>query len=99
LRPPGEDTVGLSHVSDSALQWVVNAYALALGGFLLLGGRAANLLGRRRVFIAGLALFSAASLPGGRSRSIGPLTAARALQSPGAAIASPATLRPPATRT
>jgi MFS family permease len=80
------------HVSDTDLQWVVNAYALAFGGSLLLGGRAADLLGRRRVFIFGLALFSAASLVGGLSRGIGMLTAARALQGLGAAIVSPATL-------
>ena len=80
------------HVSDTDLQWVVNAYALAFGGFLLLGGRAADLLGRRRVFIFGLALFSGASLVGGLSGSIGVLTAARALQGLGAAVVSPATL-------
>jgi EmrB/QacA subfamily drug resistance transporter len=80
------------HVSVVNLQWVVDAYALAFGGFLLLGGRAADLLGRRRVFIAGLALFSGASLVGGLSGSIGMLTAARALQGLGAAIVSPATL-------
>jgi EmrB/QacA subfamily drug resistance transporter len=79
-------------VSDNDLQWVVNAYALAFGGLLLLGGRAADLLGRRRVFIAGMAIFSGASLLGGLSNSIGMLTAARALQGCGAAIVSPATL-------
>lgn len=80
------------HVSDTSLQWIVNAYALAFGGFLLLGGRAADLLGRRRVFIAGIGLFSGASLLGGLSDSIGMLTAARALQGLGAAVVSPATL-------
>src|ERR1700704_2083249 len=50
------------HFSETSLQWVVTAYALTFGGFLLLGGRAAHLLGRRRVFTAGLALFTAASL-------------------------------------
>jgi EmrB/QacA subfamily drug resistance transporter len=80
------------HVSDHTLQWVVNAYTLAFGGFLLLGGRAADLLGRRRVFIAGLALFSIASLIGALSGSIGVLIAARALQGLGAACVSPATL-------
>ncbi|MBV9414488.1 MAG: MFS transporter [Solirubrobacterales bacterium] len=80
------------HVSDTDLQWVVNAYALAFGGFLLLGGRAADLLGRRRVFIFGLALFSGASLVGGLSGSIGVLTAARALQGLGAAVSLAAAL-------
>src|SRR5215218_9254446 len=49
------------HFSETSLQWVVTAYALTFGGFLLLGGRAADLLGRRRIFMAGLALFTAAS--------------------------------------
>ena len=63
--------VALPHIqtalgfSGSGLEWVVNAYALAFGGLLLLGGRAGDLLGRRRMFIAGLLLFSAASLPAG----------------------------------
>jgi MFS family permease len=56
-------TIGLKlHFTESDLQWVVTAYALTFGGFLLLGGRAADLLGRRRLFMAGLALFTAASL-------------------------------------
>jgi MFS family permease len=80
------------HVSDTDLHWEVNAYALAFGGFLLLGGRAADLLGRRRVFIFGPAPFSGASLVGGLSGSIGTLTAARALQGLGAAVVSHATL-------
>ena len=80
------------HVSNHTLQWVVNAYTLAFGGFLLLGGRAADLLGRRRVFIAGLVLFSTASLIGALSDSIGVLIGARALQGLGAAFVSPATL-------
>src|SRR3954465_11499546 len=62
------------------LQWVVNAYALTFAGFLLLGGRAADLVGRRRVFVFGLALFAAASLAGGLSTSKGMLVAARAVQ-------------------
>src|SRR5487761_23889 len=53
---------GKLHLAESDLQWVVTAYALTFGGFLLLGGRAADLLGRRRMFMAGLALFTAASL-------------------------------------
>ncbi len=78
--------------SESGLQWVVNAYTLAFGGFLMLGGRAADLFGRRRMFIAGLLLFSAASLAGGFATSDGWLIAARGLQGLGAAIVSPAAL-------
>jgi EmrB/QacA subfamily drug resistance transporter len=74
------------------LQWVVNAYTLAFAGFLLLGGRAADLLGRRRVFVFGLALFSLASLAGGLSTSQGMLIAARAAPGLGGAIVAPATL-------
>src|SRR3954465_6752005 len=74
------------------LQWVVNAYTLAFAGFLLLGGRAADLLGRRRGFVFGLALFSVASLAGGLSTSQGMLVAARAAQGLGGAIVAPATL-------
>ena len=78
--------------SESSLQWVVNAYTLVFGGFLLLGGRAADLFGRRRMFIVGLGLFSVASLVGGFAQSDGWLVAARALQGLGAAIVSPAAL-------
>jgi EmrB/QacA subfamily drug resistance transporter len=74
------------------LSWVVNAYTLTFGGFLLLGGRLADLLGRRRVFIAGLILFSLASLAGGLAQSDVWLIAARAVQGLGAAIISPAAL-------
>ena len=80
------------HFSQGDLQWVVNAYILMFGGFLLLGGRAADLLGRRRVFMFGLVLFSLASLVGGFSGSQGVLIAARAVQGLGAAILSPAAL-------
>ncbi len=80
------------HFSPSNLQWVVNAYALIFGGFLLLGGRAADLLGRRRLFTAGIALFSAASLLNGLAQSPGMLIAGRALQGLGAALVSPAAL-------
>jgi EmrB/QacA subfamily drug resistance transporter len=80
------------HFSQTDLQWVVNAYVLTFGGFLLLGGRAADLLGRRRVFIGGLVLFSLASLVGGLSDSQGMLIAARAVQGLGAAILAPAAL-------
>ena len=74
------------------LSWVVNAYTLTFGGFLLLGGRLADLLGRRRVFIAGLILFSLASLAGGLAQSDVWLIAARGVQGLGAAIISPAAL-------
>ena len=80
------------HYSATGLQWVVNAYVLTFAGFLLLGGRAADLYGRRRVFIAGLALFSLASLLGGFAQNAGELTAARAAQGLGGAVLSPATL-------
>src|SRR5204862_413673 len=80
------------HFSQQDLQWVVNAYVLTFGGFLLLGGRAADLLGRRRVFIVGLVLFSLASLAGGFAQSEGVLIGARAVQGLGAAILSPAAL-------
>ena len=78
--------------SQEDLSWVVNAYTLTFGGFLLLGGRLADLLGRRRVFVAGLILFSAASLAGGLAQSPEWLVAARAVQGLGAAILSPAAL-------
>jgi EmrB/QacA subfamily drug resistance transporter len=78
--------------SESGLQWVVNAYTLMFGGFLLLGGRAADLFGRRRVFIIGLLVFSVASLVGGFATSSGWLIAARGVQGLGAAIVSPAAL-------
>jgi EmrB/QacA subfamily drug resistance transporter len=80
------------HFSQDDLQWVVNAYTLTFGGFLLLGGRAADLLGRRKVFMVGMALFSLASLAGGLSPSTGFLIGARAVQGLGAAIVSPAAL-------
>src|ERR671918_1889545 len=78
--------------SQEDLQWVISAYALLFGGFLLLGGRAADLLGRRRVFMAGIVLFSVASLLSGLSWSEGSLIGARGLQGLGAAIISPAAL-------
>ena len=74
------------------LSWVINAYTLVFGGFLLLGGRLADLLGRRRLFIAGLIVFSVASLLGGLAQSDIQLIAARALQGLGAALVSPAAL-------
>ena len=78
--------------STTGLQWVVNAYTLTFAGFLLLGGRAADLLGRRRVFLAGIALFTVASLFCAAATSQATLDAARALQGLGAAVISPATL-------
>jgi EmrB/QacA subfamily drug resistance transporter len=80
------------HFSRENLQWVVTAYALTFGGFLLLGGRAADLLGRRKVFMVGVALFTLASLTCGLSSSETMLIAARAVQGLGAAIISPAVL-------
>jgi len=80
------------HFSQDSLSWVVNAYVLTFGGFLLLGGRAADLLGRRTVFIAGLIVFAFASLAGGLAQSEGWLIAARAVQGFGAALLSPAAL-------
>ncbi|MEV7776428.1 MFS transporter [Kitasatospora sp. NPDC086791] len=80
------------HVADSDVQWIVNAYALAFGGFLLLGGRTADLLGRRRVFMTGLGLFAATSLLGGLAPTAGLLIAARVGQGLGAAIIAPAAL-------
>jgi EmrB/QacA subfamily drug resistance transporter len=78
--------------SATGLQWVVNAYTLAFGGFLLLGGRAADLIGRREVFVGGLLLFALASLAGGVAQTGGQLVAARAAQGLGGAIVAPATL-------
>jgi EmrB/QacA subfamily drug resistance transporter len=78
--------------SPENLQWVISAYALLFGGFLLLGGRAADLLGRRRVFLAGIVVFTAASLVSGFAWSEGALIGSRALQGLGAAIITPAAL-------
>ena len=78
--------------TTTGLQWVVNAYTLTFAGFLLLGGRAADLLGRRRVFVAGTAIFTAASVLCAVADSQATLDVARALQGFGAAVISPATL-------
>jgi EmrB/QacA subfamily drug resistance transporter len=78
--------------SQENLQWVISAYALLFGGFLLLGGRAADLLGRRRLFLAGIVLFTVASLVSGLAWSDSALIGARALQGLGAAIVTPAAL-------
>jgi EmrB/QacA subfamily drug resistance transporter len=90
--------VALPHIqgalgfSGSGLEWVVNAYALAFGGLMLLGGRAGDLLGRRNTFVGGLLLFSAASLAGGFATSQSWLLTARAVQGAGAALVAPAAL-------
>jgi EmrB/QacA subfamily drug resistance transporter len=80
------------HFSETDLQWVVTAYALTFGGFLLLGGRAADLLGRRRILMVGLGLFSAASLAAALATGAGFMIGARAVQGIGAAIMLPAAL-------
>jgi EmrB/QacA subfamily drug resistance transporter len=90
--------VALPHIqsalgfSGSGLEWVVNAYALTFGGFLLLGGRAGDILGRRRVFVAGIALFALASLAGGLATSQEWLLTARTIQGLGAAVVAPTAL-------
>jgi len=78
--------------SPTGLSWVQNAYTLTFGGLLLLGARAGDILGRRKVFVAGIALFTAASLMGGLAQSAAWLLTARAVQGIGAAIAAPSTL-------
>jgi len=78
--------------SEPDLQWVLNAYTLTFAGFLLLGGRAADVFGRRRIFLAGLVVFTGASLLGGLAQDQAWLITARAVQGMGAAILSPATL-------
>jgi EmrB/QacA subfamily drug resistance transporter len=87
--PSIQDSLGFS---GAGLSWVVNAYLLTFGGFLLLGGRAGDLFGRRRVFMIGLALFTLASLLCGLAGSQGLLVASRALQGVGGAIIAPAAL-------
>ena len=87
--PSIKDSLGFS---TDGLQWVLNGYTLTFAGFLLLGGRAADLFGRRRMFFAGTLLFSGASLLCAIAPTAGALVAARALQGIGAAILSPATL-------
>ena len=79
-------------LSEANLQWIVNAYTLLFGGFLLLGGRAGDLLGRKRLFLAGVVVFTLASLLDGLSTSSGMLIGSRALQGLGAAFISPAAL-------
>jgi EmrB/QacA subfamily drug resistance transporter len=90
--------VALPHIqtalgfSGTNLEWVVNAYALAFGGLLLLGGRMGDLMGRRRIFIAGIALFALASLAGGFATDQGFLLTARVIQGIGGALAAPTSL-------
>ncbi len=87
--PSIKDDLGFSQAN---LQWVISAYALVFGGFLLLGGRAADLLGRRRIFLVAVVVFTVASLLAGLAWSEGSLIGARALQGLGAAIITPAAL-------
>lgn len=79
-------------LSEQGLQWVVNAYAIAFAGFMLLGGRAGDLFGRKRMFLVGLGLFTLASLGGGLAQEGRQLLVARAVQGLGAAVLAPATL-------
>ena len=79
-------------LSEANLQWIINAYTLVFGGFLLLGGRAGDLLGRKRLFLFGLVVFTVASLLNGLAASSGMLIGCRALQGLGAAFISPAAL-------
>jgi EmrB/QacA subfamily drug resistance transporter len=80
------------HINEQTVQWVITAYAITFGGFLLLGGRMADLLGRRLIFLIGLTLFTVASLLCGLANSSGVLISSRAAQGLGAAIISPAAL-------
>lgn len=85
--PQIQESLGFT---SGGLQWVINAYGVAIAGFLLLGGRAADMFGRRRVFLTGLVIFTISSLVGGFSQNPGTLIATRALQGFGAALFSPA---------
>src|SRR5919197_1766270 len=80
------------HLGATGLQWVVNGYTIAYAGFLLLGGRLADVVGQRRAFLAGVGLFVLGSLAGGLAASSGILVAGRVVQGLGAAVLSPATL-------
>lgn len=86
------DISGALHFTPTSLSWVINAYTLVFGGLLLLGARAGDILGRRKVFLTGIALFTVASLLGGFASSAGLLLAARAVQGVGAALAAPSAL-------
>src|SRR4051812_14907474 len=83
---------GALHFSATSLSWVLNAYTLTFGGLLLLGGRIGDIMGRRSTFVAGILLFSLASLLGGFSWNAGSLLAFRAAQGIGGALASPTAL-------
>src|SRR5882724_4441386 len=83
---------GNLHFSVQGLQWVLSGYLLTYGGFMLLGGRAGDLLGRRRVLVAGTALFALSSLAGGFANDAGVLVGARIAQGIGAAMMMPAAL-------
>ena len=87
--PSIEGEMGLA---ASAVQWVITGYAITFGGLLILGGRAADLLGRRRMFVAGLLVFTAASLAGGLAQDLTLLIVSRAVQGAGAALVAPAAL-------
>jgi EmrB/QacA subfamily drug resistance transporter len=87
--PSIETELGLA---ASAVQWVITGYAITFGGLLILGGRAADLFGRRRMFVAGLLVFTAASLAGGLAQDLSLLVASRAVQGAGAALVAPAAL-------
>src|SRR5919201_241207 len=80
------------HIAESTVQWTLTAYAITFGGFLLLGGRMSDLLGRRIIFVGGVTLFTAASLACGLASSAGILIGSRAVQGVGAAVISPAAL-------
>src|SRR5690349_18700445 len=80
------------HFSIESLQWVLSGYLLTYGGFMLLGGRAADLLGRRRILVTGTVLFAVASLTGGLAANAGELVGARLAQGLGAALMLPAAL-------
>ena len=87
--PSIQDGLGFS---ETGLQWVVNAYTITFAGFLMLGGRASDLLGRRRVFLGGIVLFGASSIVCALAQGQGVLLGARAIQGLGAAVISPASL-------
>src|SRR5215471_10440055 len=80
------------HADAAATQWIVNAYLLLLGAFVLIGGSAADLYGRRRIFVLGVAVFTAASISCGLSPNIAVLIVSRAIQGVGAALLTPASL-------
>ncbi len=86
------DISGALHFNPTSLSWVINAYTLVFGGLLLLGARAGDILGRRKIFLTGITLFTVASLLGGFASSAGLLLAARAVQGVGAALAAPSAL-------